>query len=237
MPPFYLQDISTILHFEIYSEEQSQQLSDEEYDLKQKISKHTGTLDNLQDEITRLPLEVVQVSIDEIERMSQRARQANQALDFLVDLKQKQSDVLDARSARIQAEESLKVTKENERQGKTMKVFTVVTIIFKQLPLSFLAAFFAINIAQFHRDAAGYLVLVSISATITAVLVYVAFKAHAKITQLQPTLEKSWTWMKRPAKGGNKLPVEEEGSGYKLKKALTERVGLVSLTAEPHNAV
>jgi hypothetical protein len=47
-----------------------------------------------------------------------------------VDLKQKQSDVLDARSARIQAEESLKVTKENERQGKTMKVFTVVTIIF-----------------------------------------------------------------------------------------------------------
>jgi len=93
--------------------------------------------------------------------------------------------------------------------------------------------------------------LVSISATITAVLVYVAFKvenllslwrwtkqqAHAKITQLQPTLEKSWTWMKGPAKGGNKLPVEEEGSGYKLKKALSERVGLVSLTAEPHNAV
>jgi hypothetical protein len=104
MPPFYLQDISTILHFEaiegtqalvsmisglnapplqIYSEEQSQQLNDAEYDLKQKISKHTGTLGNLQDGITRLPLEVVQVSIDEIERMSQRARQVNQAVGII----------------------------------------------------------------------------------------------------------------------------------------------------------
>ena len=46
-----------------------------------------------------------------------------------MDLKQKQSDVLDARSARIQAEESLKMTKENERQGKTLMIFTVVTII------------------------------------------------------------------------------------------------------------
>ncbi len=38
--------------------------------------------------------------------------------------------------------------------------------------------------------------------------------------------------MKRPAKGGNILPVEEERSGYKLKKALTELVRLVSLTAD-----
>ena len=68
---------------QIYSEEQSQQLNDAEYDLKQKIPKHTGTLGNLQDGITRLPLEVVQVSIDEIERNSRWARQANQAVGII----------------------------------------------------------------------------------------------------------------------------------------------------------
>ncbi|PMD60285.1 uncharacterized protein K444DRAFT_588846 [Hyaloscypha bicolor E] len=174
-----------------------------------------------------LALAAVQVSIDEIDRMSQRARQANQALDFLVDLKQKQSNVLDARSARIQAEESLKMTKENERQGKTLMVFTVVTIIF--LPLSFLAAFFAINITQFHRDAAGTLglgyvseIMFPISGTITAVLIYVAFKVEDLLggwrwtnMQLQAALKNSGTGLK-------KLPltdVEEGPTPTNLRKS------------------
>ncbi|KUJ13579.1 uncharacterized protein LY89DRAFT_737554 [Mollisia scopiformis] len=155
-----------------------------------------------------LPLAIVQRSIDEVGSMFQRAKKANEALDFLVDLKQKQSSVLDARSARIQTEGSLKMTqklveltgvtveinKENERQGKTLMVFTIVTIIF--LPLSFMAAFFAINIAAFHRDdkdflSLGYVskIMFPISAMITAVLIYIAFRVDQ--------LNKVWPWMKR----------------------------------------
>ncbi|KAF8853541.1 hypothetical protein BDZ45DRAFT_75687 [Acephala macrosclerotiorum] len=175
------------------------------------------------------PLAVVQVCIDEIGRMFQRARKANQALDFLVDLKQTQSNVLDSRSARIQAEESLKMTEqsvtmtremvnltgqtaetnaqivtltqetvkmneENKKQGKTLMVFTIVTIIF--LPLSFMAAFFAINIGAFHRDDKGFLglgyvseIMFPISAMITGALIYVAFRVER--------LEDIRIWMKK----------------------------------------
>ncbi|KAI3320968.1 hypothetical protein HD806DRAFT_504125 [Xylariaceae sp. AK1471] len=130
-----------------------------------------------------LPLSTVQLSVGEIEKMAQRAAKANQALDFLVDLKQKQSNVMDARSARIQAEESFKLTKQAERQGKTIMVFTIVTIVF--LPLSFLAAFFAINITQFRRDDKGTLGLgyvlefmIPISAAVSFSFIYIAFKAE-----------------------------------------------------------
>src|SRR3569833_1435001 len=92
-----------------------------------------------------LPVRTVQLSVDDIARMSQRAEKANRAvrllssrpaavvptgiqpplspvkmclkltkrlvqLDFLVDLKQKQSNKMDSRSARIQAEQSLRMT-------------------------------------------------------------------------------------------------------------------------------
>jgi hypothetical protein len=45
---------------------------------------------------------------------------------------------MDARSARIQAEESLKMTIEAEKQGKTIMVFTIVTIVFVSKPNPFL---------------------------------------------------------------------------------------------------
>ncbi|KAH6708782.1 hypothetical protein BKA61DRAFT_557600 [Leptodontidium sp. MPI-SDFR-AT-0119] len=165
---------------------------------KQVANKHSGKWSDPTRNTP--PLAVVQGSIDEISKMFQRAKKANQALDFLVDLKQKQSNVLDSRSARIQTEESLKMTeqtvkmtKENKRQGKTLMVFTIVTIIF--LPLSFMAAFFAINIAAFQRDEKGFLglgyvseIMFPISATITAVLIYFAFKVER--------LENVWTWIK-----------------------------------------
>ncbi|KAL2856481.1 hypothetical protein BJY01DRAFT_203439 [Aspergillus pseudoustus] len=131
-----------------------------------------------------LPLRMVQLSTDEIERMIQRAEKANQALDFLVDLKQKQSNVLDARSARIQAEEALKMTKQAEKQGKITMVFTMVTIVF--LPLSFMAAFFAINITQFPRDEHGNLglgyvleIMIPVSALVSLGFIYIAFRADS----------------------------------------------------------
>lgn len=54
-------------------------------------------------------------------------------LEDLLDLKQKQANVSEARIARV--------------SGNTITVFTIVTIIF--LPASFMAAFFALPIAEY----------------------------------------------------------------------------------------
>jgi len=59
----------------------------------------------------------------------------HQQLEDLLDLKQKQANVFEARTARI--------------SGNTITVFTVVTIIF--LPASFMAAFFAIPISEYPK--------------------------------------------------------------------------------------
>ncbi|OJD16063.1 hypothetical protein AJ78_03736 [Emergomyces pasteurianus Ep9510] len=103
-----------------------------------------------------------------VEKMQRLANKTYKALYNLLDLKQKQNNVSEALSARKQAENASKQAKatkelterglknaklarrqadESIRQGRTVLVFTVVTIIF--LPLSFMAAFFAINIDVF----------------------------------------------------------------------------------------
>lgn len=58
-------------------------------------------------------------------------------LNILVDLKQKQSDTMEARFSRKELEESVQLTKaarmqtqQSAKQGKTIMVFTMVTIIF-----------------------------------------------------------------------------------------------------------
>jgi len=58
-------------------------------------------------------------------------------LNLLVDLKQKQNNVMEARFSRKELAQSVKLTKaatkqadETGKQGKTIMVFTVVTIVF-----------------------------------------------------------------------------------------------------------
>ncbi|OMP88041.1 hypothetical protein BK809_0002798 [Diplodia seriata] len=63
-------------------------------------------------------------------------------LSGLLDLKQKQANLWEARSSREGAEETA-------RQGSTIFVFTVVTIIF--LPLPFMTSFFALGISAFPQ--------------------------------------------------------------------------------------
>ncbi|CAH0045821.1 unnamed protein product [Clonostachys solani] len=130
------------------------------------------------------PLRVVLQCAEDVEMMIQRTERTYKALNFLVDLKQKQSNVIDARATRIQAQASFKMAVESEKQGKTLMLFTVATIVF--LPLSFMAAFFAINITEFERDAGGTLGLGYVSATmfpvsftISAIFITIAFKAHS----------------------------------------------------------
>ncbi|KAL2276581.1 hypothetical protein FJTKL_00755 [Diaporthe vaccinii] len=96
----------------------------------------------------------IDVQIHRITEMNELAERALSSLRHLIDLKQKQANFSEAISARELAEQTAKNTtlqikqaEETTRQGKTLMVFTVVTIIF--LPLSFLAAFFAINVDAF----------------------------------------------------------------------------------------
>ncbi|KAI1778867.1 hypothetical protein F4818DRAFT_437668 [Hypoxylon cercidicola] len=75
----------------------------------------------------------------DIWRMDQQAQSLYQNLTDLLDLKQKHSNALEARFAGDQAVIAAK-------QGQTIMVFTIVTIVF--LPMSFIAAFFAINLEE-----------------------------------------------------------------------------------------
>ncbi|PTB66967.1 hypothetical protein BBK36DRAFT_1118298 [Trichoderma citrinoviride] len=107
-----------------------------------------------------LPLRTIARHSKQIKKMNERARNTNTArsrltrnliqLSTLVDLKQKQNNMIDTRTARLQAEQSHLMTLQAEKSGRTLMVFTIVTIVF--LPLSFIAAFFAIPAKEFDKN-------------------------------------------------------------------------------------
>lgn len=85
---------------------------------------------------------LVDADITDLGRMARQARSVNDNLTQILDLKQKHANAVEARFQRVQAQETA-------RQGQTLMVFTVVTIVF--LPLSFLASVFTIDIIEFPR--------------------------------------------------------------------------------------
>ncbi|KAI1472434.1 uncharacterized protein F4812DRAFT_12635 [Daldinia caldariorum] len=89
----------------------------------------------------REQLRGLEVRQKDIWRMDQQAASLYDNLTDLLDLKQKHSNALEARFAGDQAVIAAK-------QGQTIMVFTIVTIIF--LPMSFIAAFFAINLREWR---------------------------------------------------------------------------------------
>lgn len=91
-------------------------------------------------------LKIVKMHVDDIERMDRQAASIYANLLSLLDLKQKHANAFEARFGRDQAAFSA-------RSSKTIMVFTIVTIVF--LPLSFIAAFFAINIQEFPHGTDG----------------------------------------------------------------------------------
>ncbi|KIV77025.1 hypothetical protein PV11_08863 [Exophiala sideris] len=88
--------------------------------------------------------QLVDLDIVDLERMARQAKSVNDNLTQVLDLKQKHANAVEASLQRKQAQESAK-------QGRTIMVFTIVTIVF--LPLSFLASFFALNVIEFPRPA------------------------------------------------------------------------------------
>jgi hypothetical protein len=55
----------------------------------------------------------------------------------------------------MDAQESLKMTRETTKQGRTVLIFALTTIVF--LPLSFMTSFFTLDISQFRTNAEGKL--------------------------------------------------------------------------------
>nr|KMM70937.1 ankyrin repeat and SOCS box protein 10 [Coccidioides posadasii RMSCC 3488] len=149
--------------------------------LAQTIARHRTKDTNVKDKTNGSPWTrntVLGSHLSRIKLMESLAERSYQALYNLLDLKQKQANALEALSSRKQAEntfaqaeatqslteESLKLaqythdqSREATRQGRTVLLFTVVTIIF--LPLSFISAFFAINIDVFPWTSSGRLPL------------------------------------------------------------------------------
>ncbi|CZT51947.1 related to ankyrin repeat protein [Rhynchosporium secalis] len=94
----------------------------------------------------REQLKTIEMHLKDIERMDRQAERIYKSITDMLDLKQKHANAFEARFARDQAAGTA-------RQSQTIMVFTIVTIIF--LPLSFIAAFFAINIREFPRSESG----------------------------------------------------------------------------------
>ncbi|KAH6847617.1 hypothetical protein B0I37DRAFT_375478 [Chaetomium sp. MPI-CAGE-AT-0009] len=89
-------------------------------------------------------LQDVDERIEELRALLQNARNTSVALKDLLTLKQQQAGVIEAREAVKQAQLTLK-------QGQSIMIFTIVTIIF--LPLSFCASVFGMNAAELSKDA------------------------------------------------------------------------------------
>lgn len=93
-----------------------------------------------QDGCGKVFLDAAQVRIDEyrsqIGEMKENSHLAQKAVETLLDLKQKQANVDEAKIARWQAEAT-------QNQSRSVMVFTIFTVIF--LPLSFFTSLFGIN--------------------------------------------------------------------------------------------
>lgn len=89
---------------------------------------------------------LIDLHLLDIERMDKQSKAVNISLTQVLDLKQKHANALEARFTRDQARDTAK-------QGKTILIFTLVTVIF--LPMSFIAAFFAINVVEFPHDSSA----------------------------------------------------------------------------------
>lgn len=91
-------------------------------------------------------LKMIDMHLHDIQRMDKQAERIYKSITDMLDLKQKHANAFEARFARDQAAGT-------NRQSQTVMVFTLVTIVF--LPLSFIAAFFTINIQEFPGQASS----------------------------------------------------------------------------------
>ncbi|KAM7210680.1 hypothetical protein V8F06_013941 [Rhypophila decipiens] len=85
--------------------------------------------------------------VDELEGLRKAAESTAQSVNDLLSLKQQQASV-------VQAWESAKQAEEAVRQGRSIMMFTIVTVVF--LPLSFMTSFFGMNNIEFGSDGTSW---------------------------------------------------------------------------------
>jgi Mg2+ and Co2+ transporter CorA len=122
--------------------------------------------------------EMTKLHSDDVRRMDYQAQAIFTSLTQLLDFKQKHANAIEARFAREQAEFTAGQADLTRKQGETIMVFTIVTILF--LPMSFVAAFFTINITDNHQLSLGYVsrYVFGIGLSISFVFIAVAFQVN-----------------------------------------------------------
>ncbi|KAL3426968.1 hypothetical protein PVAG01_00477 [Phlyctema vagabunda] len=151
-----------------------------------------------------------------------QAEQANKALNHLLDLKQKQANVSEARSARLTSEST-------KQQGNIMVLFTLVTIIFA--PLSLMATMFGVDIVEYPDNLHMEYVLrymFAVSAAVTIPLIgLVIYTTRLTIRKIWIKINRWWRngWGSLSAimprlKFKKSTDKQERGSGGDEEKAL-----------------
>lgn len=153
-------------------------------------------------------LKTIEMHIKDIDRMDKQAERIYSSITDLLDLKQKHANAFEARFARDQAAGTA-------RQSQTIMVFTIVTIVF--LPLSFIAAFFAINVREFPRANDGstslplsyvskFMFGIGFAISIPMILIALLLDDIGDFSR-----EVRRQWRQRGRKGGNREGQNEEG--------------------------
>ena len=116
--------------------------------------------------------------LDQVDGMLKSARAAKKAFKELLDMKQKQANIVEAHLAREQSEVAAD-------QSRSVMIFTVFTIIF--LPLSFFASVFGINASEWSGSSNNYPKLKTIFTVMTvislAVIIFALLVAFNKFTR------------------------------------------------------
>ncbi|TGO75728.1 hypothetical protein BELL_0196g00170 [Botrytis elliptica] len=90
----------------------------------------------------------IELVLAEVEKLIYDANEVHKNINHLLELRQKDANISEAKWARKESEDTAK-------QGKTILVFTIVTIVF--LPITFLTSLFALDISSFPHDESGNL--------------------------------------------------------------------------------
>lgn len=122
--------------------------------------------------------EMTKLHSDDVRRMDYQAQAIFTSLTQLLDFKQKHANAIEARFAREQAEFTAGQAELTRRQGETIMVFTIVTILF--LPMSFVAAFFTIDITNVPQLSLGHVskYVFGIGLSISFVFIAIAFQVN-----------------------------------------------------------
>ncbi|KAI0549208.1 hypothetical protein F4679DRAFT_276641 [Xylaria curta] len=121
------------------------------------------------------PHAIVEQNLNEVGRLDELAQKAEKSIQYLLELKQKQADLVLTKAI-------YNINDATDRQGKTLLTFTVVTIIF--LPLSFMASFLALDIVQFPWEGDKLplnwvvKIILSVSLPLSVALLFIAFNLN-----------------------------------------------------------